>query len=272
MLAFAANSLLCRLALRTTAIDAASFTAIRLASGALVLWLIARRRDGPGSAQPQGSWLSGAALFAYAACFSFAYTRLPAGLGALLLFGTVQVSMFIGALVAREPVRLPQVGGVLLALAGLSLLVRVADAKGQAPLEAVLLMAAAGMAWGVYSLRGRRATQPLRATRDNFLRATPMALLLALAFASSLSLDAPGILLAMASGAVASGMGYALWYSVTPRLRSSSAAAVQLSVPVIAALGGVVLLGESLSLQQWAAAAVVLAGIALAIRKPRRAQ
>ncbi|MBE7940660.1 MULTISPECIES: DMT family transporter [Ramlibacter] len=271
MLAFAANSLLCRLALRSTGIDAASFTAVRLASGAVVLWLLARSAAPAPGAPRQGSWTSGAALFAYADAFSFAYTRLPAGVGALLLFGTVQLTMFCGALLAREPVRAPQLGGVLLALAGLAMLVRVADTQGQAPPVAVLLMMAAGVAWGVYSLRGRRATLPLLATRDNFLRAAPMALALLLPFAAGLRADVPGLALAVASGAIASGLGYALWYSVTPRLRSSSAAAVQLSVPVIAAVGGVLLLGESLSPQQWLAAAVVLAGIALAIRKPRPA-
>ncbi|HEU4845006.1 MAG TPA: EamA family transporter, partial [Burkholderiaceae bacterium] len=240
MIAFASNSLLCRVALKHTAIDPASFTTIRLVSGALVLWLIARLRA-PAPAG-QGNWLSALALYAYAAGFSFAYVNLAAASGALLLFGAVQATMIGRGIAAGERLAPRQLAGLLLALAGLvGMLLPGLTAP---PLGGALLMMGAGVAWGVYSLRGKGAGDATRVTAGNFLRAAPIALAVsaALALAGSsangASVDAAGLLYAVASGALTSGIGYAIWYAALPALRATSAATVQLSVPVIAALGG----------------------------------
>ena len=263
MLAFAGNSLLCRAALRDTGIDWASFTVVRLCAGALTLWLLVRAtrgRDASGS----GDWISAVALFVYAAAFSWAYLALPAGLGALLLFGAVQATMLGYALARGERFSQAQVAGLVLALGGLvGLLLPGASAP---PAPAALLMLCAGIAWGVYSLRGRRAGDPLRVTSGNFLRTVPLALALATLTAAGGRIDAAGLTWALASGALASGLGYAVWYSALPGLTASTAASVQLSVPVIAALGGVALLGEPMTMRLALAGSAVLGGIALVIR------
>jgi drug/metabolite transporter (DMT)-like permease len=267
MTAFAGNSLLCRVALKHTAIDAASFTTIRLASGAAVLWLIARmgraKRDG------KGSWPSALALFAYAAGFSFAYVSLPAATGALLLFGAVQATMIAHGIRAGERLVAMQLVGLVLALAGLvGLLLPGLSAP---PLVGSLLMLGAGVAWGVYSLRGKSAGDPTRVTAGNFARAVPVAVALSVLAHEGLNLDGAGVAYAVASGAIASGIGYAIWYTALPALKSTHAATVQLSVPVIAALGGVVFLGEPLTARYVACSAAVLGGIALVIFEKRRA-
>ena len=263
MLAFAGNSVLCRLALDTTAIDPASFTSLRLISGAAVLWLLVTLRGG--GAFSHGSWPSALALFAYAAGFSWAYIHLDAGLGALLLFAAVQVTM-IGASVARgERLTLPQQVGMTLALLGLIALLL--PGSSAPPLPAALSMLAAGIAWGIYSLRGRGASNPTAVTAGNFLRAAPLAILLSLALLQSQNLDSQGVLYALASGAVTSGLGYAVWYAALPHLRASVAATVQLSVPVITTLGGALLLAEPLTLRLLLASAMILGGIALVLRK-----
>jgi drug/metabolite transporter (DMT)-like permease len=267
MTAFAGNSLLCRVALKHTAIDAASFTTIRLASGAAVLWLIARmgraKRDG------KGSWPSALALFAYAAGFSFAYVSLPAATGALLLFGAVQATMIGHGIRAGERLVAMQLVGLVLALAGLvGLLLPGLSAP---PLVGSLLMLGAGVAWGVYSLRGKSAGDPTRVTAGNFARAVPIAVALSVLAREGLNLDGAGVAYAVASGAIASGIGYAIWYTALPALKSTHAATVQLSVPVIAALGGVVFLGEPLTARYVACSAAVLGGIALVIFEKRRA-
>lgn len=263
MLAFAANSLLCRLALRDAHIDAASFTLVRLAAGALVLWLIVTLRGT--NVYRHGSWTSAAALFTYAAGFSLAYLSIPAGAGALLLFGAVQATMISVGLWHGERFNRMQSLGLVLAAAGLiGLLLPGLSAP---PLGGALLMLIAGIAWGVYSLRGRGVTNPLASTAGNFIRALPFALglsLLALAF-SAPKFDASGIGYALASGALASGLGYAIWYSVLPSLKATYAATVQLSVPVIAALGATLLLAEPLSVRLLLASCAVLGGIALVI-------
>jgi drug/metabolite transporter (DMT)-like permease len=271
MIAFASNSLLCRVALKHTAIDPASFTTIRLVSGALVLWLIARLRA-PAPAG-QGNWLSALALYAYAAGFSFAYVNLAAASGALLLFGAVQATMIGRGIAAGERLAPRQLAGLLLALAGLvGMLLPGLTAP---PLGGALLMMGAGVAWGVYSLRGKGAGDATRVTAGNFLRAAPIAMAVsaALALAGSsangASVDAAGLLYAVASGALTSGIGYAIWYAALPALRATSAATVQLSVPVIAALGGVALLGEALTLRLVAASVAILGGIALVIVQKR---
>lgn len=266
MASFAGNSLLCRAALRHSGIDAASFTTIRLASGAATLWLVASlaRR----SASGRGTWGSALALLAYAAGFSYAYLELTAATGALLLFGAVHATMVGHGLARGEVLGTAQVAGLVLALAGLvGLLLPGLSAP---PLSGALMMLGAGVAWGVYSLRGRDAGDPTRVTAGNFIRAVPLALAFSLLSLESASLDGAGVAYAAASGALTSGLGYALWYSVLPALKSTQAATVQLSVPVIAALGGVVLLAESLSLRLALASAAVLGGIALVVleKKP----
>ncbi|HSD15748.1 MAG TPA: DMT family transporter [Thermomonas sp.] len=261
LVAFAGNSLLCRAALAHTGIDAASFTLVRLLSGAVVLGLLARlRRGGAGG---RGNWLSALALFAYAAAFSFAYLRLSAGAGALLLFGAVQASMIAHGLWSGERLRPLQWGGLLLACGGLVGLVL--PGLSAPPLAAALLMMMAGIAWGVYSLRGRGAGDPLQVTAGNFLRALPMAAGLALLLLRQASPDATGLGYAVLSGALASGVGYAIWYTALPLLASTTAATVQLAVPVIAALGGVFLLGEPLTPRLLLAAVAILGGVALVV-------
>ncbi|MBI3094988.1 MAG: DMT family transporter [Rhodocyclales bacterium] len=265
MVAFAGNSLLCRLALRDTTIDAASFTAIRLGSGAVMLWLVVRVRGGAYTGA--GSWRSALALFAYAAGFSFAYLSLPAASGALLLFGAVQATMIGHGLWAGERLRRMQLAGLALALAGLvGLLLPGLSAP---PLQGSLLMLGAGVAWGVYSLRGRGAGDATQVTAGNFLRAVPIAAALSLLMIGDVSLDRAGIAYAVASGALASGLGYAIWYTALPGLKATKAATVQLSVPVIAALGGVAFLGEAITLRLMLASVAILGGIALVILEKR---
>ncbi len=283
MLAFACNSLLCRLALKTTPIDPASFTTARLVSGALMLWLVVRFKHrssstsvsghagaagAVGAVGAAGDWLSAAALFAYAAAFSLAYASLSAATGALLLFGSVQATMIGYGICTGERMRALQLAGFALALGGLVALMLPGLAAPS--LVSSLSMAVAGVAWGVYSLRGKRvsgtaAADPTAVTAGNFLRAAPMALALSLAMVSRLSWDGAGLLYAALSGALASGLGYAVWYAALPALKATHAATVQLSVPVIAALGGVALLGESLTQTLVLASVAILGGIALVI-------
>ena len=261
LVAFAGNSLLCRAALAHTDIDAASFTLVRLLSGALVLALLAWWRRGGSSGR--GNWLSAFALFAYAAAFSFAYVKLTAAAGALLLFGAVQATMITHGLWSGERLRPLQLGGLVLACAGLVGLVL--PGLSAPPLVAALLMLMAGIAWGVYSLRGRCAGDPLQVTAGNFLRAVPMAAVLALLLIRQASPDPAGLGYAVLSGARASGVGDAIWYSALPFLKSVTAATVQLAVPVIAALGGVFMLGEPLTPRMLAASAAILGGVALVV-------
>jgi drug/metabolite transporter (DMT)-like permease len=261
MIPLAANSWLCRAALRDTAIDAASFTSIRLISGALMLWLLVwltgKARAGA------GNWPSAFALFGYAALFSFAYMSLTAATGALLLFGAVQVTMIGLGLRGGERLDGVQIVGVALAFGGLvGLLLPGLSAP---PLGGALMMIGAGMAWGVYSVRGKGAGDPIRVTAGNFLLTVPITALLSLLMITEVSLDAIGAGYAVASGALTSALGYALWYRVLPMLRATSAATVQLSVPVIVAIGGVALLGEPITLRLVLASAAVLGGIALVI-------
>jgi drug/metabolite transporter (DMT)-like permease len=261
MLAFAGNSLLCRQALQESAIDPASFTTLRLASGALTLWLIVRMRRG--ARISGGTWLSAFALFAYAAGFSFAYASLTAATGALLLFGAVQATMIGYGLWSRERFAKREVVGFALAFAGLiSFLV---PGLAAPPAHGTLLMFSAGAAWGIYSLRGGGAGDPVNVTTGNFLRAVPIALVLSLLQLTRASIDSAGICYAIASGALTSGVGYAIWYTALPGLKASHAAGVQLSVPVIAALGGIILLGEPITLRLGLASVAVIGGIALVI-------
>lgn len=265
MAAFAGNSLLCRAALRGMTIDAASFTAIRIVSGALTLWLILRLRAR--SALDAGSWWSALALFVYAAAFSFAYLTLSAGTGALLLFAAVQATMILWGLRKREQLQLRQVVGLVLAFAGLVLLLL--PGISAPPLGGSVLMLSAGVAWGIYSLRGKGVADATAATAGNFLRAAPMALLLSGAFLPWAQLDRAGVGYAIISGAITSGLGYVIWYAALPGLKAASAASVQLSVPVLTAVAGILFLGESITLRFVIASAAVLGGIALVVLERR---
>jgi drug/metabolite transporter (DMT)-like permease len=267
MIAFASNSLLCRAALKHTSIDAASFTTIRLIAGALVLWLIVQmrfsRREG------RGNWISALALFVYAAGFSFAYVSLSASTGALLLFGAVQATMIGQGLWSGERLQRMQLVGLVLALGGLVGLL--SPGLSAPPLSGSLLMLSAGVAWGIYSIRGKGAGDPMKVTAGNFLRAVPVAAVLILLIKRDLSVDAAGLWYAIVSGAVASGLGYAIWYAALPMLRVTTAATVQLSVPVLTALGGIGFLGESVTLRLVLASAAILGGIGLVILKKEKA-
>ncbi len=267
MLAFAGNSLLCRLALKTTEIDPATFTSLRLASGALMLALLLRMRHG--STAMAGSWRGAMALFVYAAAFSFAYVSLDAGVGALLLFGAVQISMVLWGWRQGERPGPMSLAGLLLAFAGLlALLLPGASAP---PLPGSLLMLVAGVAWGAYSLLGRSASDALAATTGNFVRSLPLTALLSLALLQTMEWNVSGVLYALASGALASGLGYAIWYMAIVDLKAIQAATVQLSVPIITALAGGLLLGEALSLRLGLSSLAVLGGIALVLAARQRA-
>lgn len=268
MLAFAANSILCRLALAQGAIDPASFTLVRIAAGVATLWLILALS---GRARiVAGSWRAGLALFAYAAAFSFAYISLSAGSGALLLFGAVQATMVTTGLVRGERLAALQWLGFLAALGGLAALL--APGVSAPPIVGACLMLGAGVAWGAYSLFGRGAIDPLAATGGNFLRALPMALaLLAISAMFGLKGDPSGIVYAILSGAVASGLGYTIWYAALPGLSPAQGASVQLSVPVITAIAGALMIGEAITLRLALCSIAILGGIALVIgSKPKR--
>lgn len=259
LLGFAGNSVLCRMAMETTAIDAASFTAIRLLSGALALSLMLRLRTGAFCKTP-GNWISALALFTYAAGFSFAYRELSAGTGALLLFGAVQITMMAIALFRGERLDAMQSAGYLLAIGGVAVLL-LPGATAPARHEAILMLAA-GAAWGVYTLRGQGSGDATAITAGNFKRAIPMAVALLLLMQARIEWDLHGVALATVSGAIASGAGYALWYAVLPYLSSARAATVQLIVPLLAAAGGIVLLAEPVTLRLVAAGAAITGGIA----------
>ncbi|MEM8787415.1 MAG: DMT family transporter [Pseudomonadota bacterium] len=266
LVAFAANSLLNRAAIAEAGADPAVFTGLRLVSGAVTLAALVTLRQGAAGLRGAGSWPSAAALAVYAVAFSFAYVRLDAGLGALVLFGTVQVVMFGGALArGQQPGRWRWLGSAL-GIGGLSVLFLPGAAQPATP--GVLLMMIAGAAWGVYSLRGQAAGDPLVDTAGNFLWAAPVGVLLMLPMLWLGWPSGGAVLLAVASGAVASGLGYAVWYAVLPRLEPSLAAIAQLTVPLIALSGGVLLLGEAVTWAFALAACLILGGVALAIYDP----
>ena len=247
MIAFAANSLLCRLALKSTGIDAATFTTVRLISGAVMLWLILQARRT--KRRPAGSWGSALALFVVRGRVLVRLrTRLPTAVGALILFGSVQATMIGYGLFAGEKLRGWQSAGLCLAAGGLVWLLL--PGLSAPPAGGAALMACAGVAWGIYSLRGRGAVDATATTAGNFLRAVPLAGLLSVAMFAEFSWRATGVWYAVGSGAVTSGLGYVIWYSVLPRLKATNAAIIQLSVPVLAAAGGVGLLGEPMTLRR----------------------
>jgi drug/metabolite transporter (DMT)-like permease len=277
LLAFAANSVLCRLALYEQAIDPASFTLVRLMSGAITLLILVfmlKHASSKKELVQSGDWTSASALFVYAAGFSFAYIVLPAGLGALLLFGSVQVTMMLYSLLTGERLSTIQWLGFITAIVGLVYLLFPDSATIQVDsvnswLVASLLMIFAGIAWGIYSIKGKKAANATLSTTDNFLRASLMAIVcfcIYLFTNQALQISEQGLLLALISGAITSGMGYAIWYAVLPSLKGTSAASMQLSVPVFASLAGVALLGETLSISIIIASMMILGGVGLVIK------
>ena len=267
MLAFAANSLLTREALAGGLADAATFSTLRVGSGAVTLALILTARRTPASGE--GGWRGALALFTYVACFSAAYISLPAGTGALILFGTVQLTMFGAALRAGE--RFPPASwlGLALALGGLVYLM----APGIAAPDPVggVLMVASGIGWGLYSLMGKGARDPLAATARNFALAVPLVLVISLFSLGQMHLTAYGAILVIASGALASGCGYVLWYAALPHLSAGRAASVQLTVPIIAAIGGAIALSEPLTTRLILSSVVTLGGVALVLAQRAKA-
>ena len=261
MVAFAANSLLCRLALRRMAIDAATFSSIRIVSGAVALWLILTVRRSP--TLDSGNWFSAAALFAYVAAFSFAYNTLSAGTGALLLFAAVQSTMIAWGLWRGEQLHIQQWIGVTVAFGGLVLLLL--PGLSAPALSGSALMVGAGVAWGIYSVRGKQSRDSVGSTAGNFIRAVPMTALLSVSFLQFAHADAVGIAYAVLSGALTSGLGYVIWYAALTGLTATVAAIVQLSAPVLAAIGGILFLSEPLTARFAVASLVVLGGIALVV-------
>lgn len=269
LVAFASNSLLCRLALGASQADPAAFTGVRLLSGALVLWLLTPRRRHAANKSAGHHWVAASLLFAYAAAFSFAYVSLSAGTGALILFGAVQATMLLAALAGGERPLPSQWLGLALALGGLAYLV--SPGLTAPPLLGAILMAVAGVSWGAYSVRGRGNSDPLADTTRNFMRSLPFAIALTFVTLASLHASWRGILLAIVSGALASGLGYVAWYAALRHLTGTQAATVQLLVPALAAGGGVFFLGETISLRLVLAALLILGGVALAVTVRREA-
>ena len=262
MLAFAANSLLCRLALGQDALDAASFATVRMTSGALTLSLImllGRRRYSRG----WPDWRPAAMLFTYMVFFSFAYVSLSAGTGALILFGAVQLTMFVFAL--RQGEYFPMLSWVGLVLAVLGLIYLVSPGITAPDPIGAILMTIAGIAWGFYSLLGRGIADPLESTAKSFAYSVPVVLMVSLFFIQDLHVTPYGLILALASGAITSGCGYVIWYAALPGLTAGRAAAMQLSVPVIAAFGGVLLLSEPVTLRLLLASGATLGGVAIVL-------
>jgi drug/metabolite transporter (DMT)-like permease len=267
LIAFAANSILCRLALEKATIDAANFTTIRLISGALVLLVLVRATGKSDATGDSGSWTSAFMLFLYAVTFSFAYISLNIGTGALILFASVQATMIIFAIYKGERLGFMGSLGLFAALAGLTYLV-FPGLTAPSPSGAAL-MAVAGISWGIYSLRGRGSRSPVAVTRDNFLRSTPFVLLISLIFLDNLYITFAGALFAALSGGLTSAIGYVIWYAALRGHSATSAALVQLLVPVLAALGGVVLLSEALTVRLLLSSAMIIGGVALALIQRR---
>jgi drug/metabolite transporter (DMT)-like permease len=263
LVAFAFNSILCRIALGNQAIDAASFTLVRLVSGAITLLAIFSFFGKKDAETQKGNWLSAFFLFAYAVCFSFAYINLTTATGALILFGSVQATMIFAALVQGERPKVLEWLGLIFALGGLIYLVF--PGLSAPPLLSSALMGGAGIAWGFYTLRGKGSVNPLADTTGNFVRAVPMIVLITLFFLSQIHLSQKGILLAVLSGAIASGIGYSVWYAALKFHTATRAAILQLCVPALAGIGGVIFLSEIISMRLLLATVLILGGISLAI-------
>jgi drug/metabolite transporter (DMT)-like permease len=295
MLAFAGNSVLCRMALERGTIDPATFTSVRLISGAIILSILVLSISKLSESKTadlkhhsssndratfftrlsrllslkQSSWLGGLALFAYAAGFSFSYISLPTGTGALILFATVQITMITFALFQGSRFGIAQWCGFAIALVGLVYLFL--PGISAPPIVGALLMVLAGIAWGVYSIMGKKVLNPSQSTTENFIRASLITLLLSFIFLDDISMSREGLLLAIASGGITSGLGYAIWYAVLPYLKSATSASVQLTAPVIATIGGVVFLGEDINVRLVLASAAILGGVAMVVLLPKKA-
>jgi len=270
LLAFAANSILCRMALSGDIIDAASFTALRLTSGAMMLFFVLiiyskQRHQSTKQLLRSASWYGATSLFLYATAFSFAYISLNTATGALILFGSVQLTMMVASFMAGERPSIAVWCGYILAIAGLLLLLL--PGANRPSLSGTLLMTVAGVAWGLYSWQGKHVSHPLVQTTGNFLLTIPMLLIMLLFSIEQISVTAYGATLAIVSGSLTSGLGYLLWYYVITKMSGTSSAAVQLSVPVLAAVGGMLLLQESITLHLLISSIVTLGGIALVILK-----
>jgi drug/metabolite transporter (DMT)-like permease len=266
--AFAANSVLTRSALALDQIGPGAFMAVRLASGAVMMAALVAFRGGLGSMMRHGSVASATSLLLYAAAFSFAYVTLDAGLGALILFGGTQITNNVGALLKGERPAISRWVGSLLGMIGLAVLF--APGASSPDLWGTVLMAFSAVGWGIYSLRGRGVSAPLRATASNFIMAAPVGILLWLIIPSEVNTSMNGILLAVGSGALASGVGYAVWYATLPKLDSSLAAILQLTVPIIALAGGMVFLGEAATWAFVISAGLILGGVFIAILWPNK--
>lgn len=263
LVAFALNSILCRLALQSDEIDAAGFTLIRLVSGALTLLAVYALFGKKDSDAKRGSWLSAFFLFSYAVCFTFAYINLTTGTGALVLFGSVQATMICASLVKGERPQITEWLGLIIALGGLIYLVF--PGLTAPPLLSSALMASAGISWGFYTLRGKTSANPLADTTGNFVRAAPLIIIAVLPFISQIHASHKGIACAVLSGAFASGIGYSVWYAALSFHTATRAAILQLSVPALAGIGGVIFLAETISSRLIIATILILGGIALAI-------
>ena len=268
MIAFAANSVLCRMALNEEAIDPASFTSIRLISGAITLFLLVYASKTKKQSSSKGSWVSGAILFIYAVAFSFAYVSLDTGTGALIAFGTVQITMITSALFQGNKMKSAEWIGVIIAFGGFVYLVL--PGVSAPSLSGLLLMILSGMAWGIYSLKGKSSLIPLDDTAFNFMRAIPFVIVLLLFSIDKIQTTPQGITLAIVSGALTSGIGYTIWYMALKNLSAIHASIVQLIVPVIAAIGGVLFLSEIISLRLLIASILILGGISIAILTRRK--
>jgi drug/metabolite transporter (DMT)-like permease len=263
MIAFAANSVLCRLALGSHAIDASGFTVIRLLSGAVVLSAILQFHRGNKTSRSRGSWTSGIMLFLYAVAFSFSYVTLDTGTGALILFGSVQITMISMSVLSGYRLRRTEWSGALIALGGFVYLMLPGVTTPSA--AGFTLMTVAGIAWGIYSLKGRESDNPFTDTAGNFLRTVPFVIILTIAAIPYSHYTNEGIVLGALSGGITSAIGYIIWYAALRGLSATLAAVVQLSVPVIAALGGVIFMSEAITLRLALSAVIILGGILLVI-------
>lgn len=263
LIAFAANSVLCRLALGNEVIDAASFTVIRLLSGAIVLFLIIRFTQKKTELFTNGSWIASLMLFLYAITFSYAYISLDTGTGALILFGSVQITMILLSLISGTRLHYTEWAGVIIAFTGFVYLIL--PGVSTPPTVGFLLMAAAGVAWGIYTLKGRDSQNPLMDTANNFFRTLPLVILLTIITISDANYSSEGVLLALLSGGITSGIGYTIWYIALGGLSATQAAVLQLLVPVIAALGGVIFVSETITVRLTISAAMVLGGILMVV-------
>jgi len=263
LIAFAANSVLCRLALGNEAIDAASFTVIRLLSGAIVLFLIIRFTQKNTELSTNGSWIASLMLFLYAITFFYSYISLETGTGALILFGSVQLTMILLSLISGTRLHYTEWAGVIIAFTGFVYLILPSITTPSS--VGFLLMAVAGIAWGIYTLKGRGSQNPLMDTAYNFLRTIPLVILLTIFTISHANYSSEGVLLALLSGGITSGIGYTIWYIALGGLSATQAAVLQLLVPIIAALGGVIFVSEAITVRLTISAAMVLGGILMVV-------